>query len=73
LAVPLNVAGNELEVDVPNVKALAWLVGATQLGMEIQLTLANHPARLVVPSERKRMVMAPEASVEIIVPGLVFP
>jgi hypothetical protein len=40
---------------------------------EMQLTLANQPELLIEPLERHLMVIAPEGSVEIMVPGLVVP
>ena len=58
------------EVEVMAVVAAS--VGFKQDG-EIQLTLASQPGLLLVPSERHRIVIDPEASVEVMVPGLVVP
>jgi hypothetical protein len=55
------------------IAVVAAKVGFRHTTGEIQLTLANQPALFMVPLERHLMVIAPEGSVEVMVPGLVVP
>ena len=59
----------EVTVLVANVGAS----GVVQATTETELTDANQPAEFVEPSDLNLMVIAPEASLDVIVPGLVAP
>ncbi|GEP50290.1 hypothetical protein FNO01nite_09620 [Flavobacterium noncentrifugens] len=60
------------EVAVTGAKTVAC-DGATHADTVTQLTAAIQPARLLLTSDLKRIVIAPLASDDVIVPGLVVP
>ena len=66
-AVQLNVA------EVPKTTVGAKEKGAGQAGGAAQVTLATHPAAVVVSLLRKRKVKQPSGLEDVTVPGLVVP
>jgi|GEM_PF-3953379 len=60
------------EVAVAGAKTVAC-DGATHADKVMQFTVAVQPARLLLTSDLKRIVIAPVASDEVMVPGLVVP